>query len=463
MENFQEYLAEITSRLSLGVKVVGKEGTVERYDQSTAPDPVMTVFPHSEEDVIEVVRYCREKGLKCFAQSGGHSWRVKNHRTIDVVICMRGLNKVFVDESDQTVTFGGGIIVGELINAVAEKGFDVTTGLANTVGVVGAVLYGGLGRYVGRYGHGVDNLVTVNLVDSDGTIHRNVNGTTNPELWWAIRGAGAAFGIITKATMKIYPQTNGGLSWTCTLIFSNPSRETIEKVFKAINSTHYGDSMFVLFSFAFVPPMGYPSLVIALWFYGPESQAEKAWARVLDPSLRPDFKQTSILPAERLNDSNDAGCSAGYRRPGLAMGIERLEITAFFEIWDLWLEFGQSEDAENSVVVMERFSKEKTLEASDEGTAFSRFHRGIVYEVSIAPAYKDPKLDQKANEFTSKVRDVLIQKCSDPGKIRAYPTGSGLNEPLENIFDGKERVEKLLSIKKKWDPENYWGAFFDTK
>ncbi|KAF3207994.1 hypothetical protein TWF679_007897 [Orbilia oligospora] len=437
MERFQEYSNEIIPRLSPGAKVVGKE--------------------------VKKTWLKLEKGLKCFAQTGGHSWRVKNHKTIDVVICMRGLNKVFVDEPNQTVTFGGGIIVGELINAVAGKGFDVTTGLANTVGVVGAAIYGGLGRYVGRYSHGADNLVAVNLVDSDGTIHRNVNGTTNPELWWAIRGAGAAFGIITKATMKIYPQTNDGLWWTCTLIFSNPSRETIEKVFKVINSTHYGDSMFVIFSFSFVPPMGYPSLVVALSFYGQESRAEEAWERVLDPSLRPDFKQTAILPAERLNDCYDVACVTGYRRPGLAMGIERLEITAFFEIWDLWLEFGQSEDAKNSAVIMERFSKEKTLETSDEETAFSRFHRGIVYEVNVAPTYKDAKLDQKANEFTRKVRDLLIQKCSDPGKIRAYPTGSGQNEPLENIFNGKERIEKLLSIKKKWDPENYWGAFFDTE
>ncbi|KAK6352004.1 hypothetical protein TWF718_005153 [Orbilia javanica] len=461
MDALQEHATELAPRLSSQAKVVGKEGTVKRYDESTAPDPTFTVFPHTEEDVVETVRYCREKDLKCFAQSGGHNWRVKNHNSIDVVICMRGLNHVSIDESEQTVTFGGGIIVKELIDAVTEKKFEVTTGLCNTVGVVGAVLYGGMGRYVGKYGLGIDNLVYVNLVDSYGNIHRNVNGNTHPDLWWAIRGAGASFGIVTKATMKIYPQSKNGLSWTCTLIFTNPSRETIEKAFRAIDATHFGETMCILFSFAFIPPMGYPSLVVALWFYGPASQAERAWELVLDPSLQPNFKQAAILPADRLNDGNDAGCVTGFRRPGAAMGIERLDIAAFYEIWDLWLEFGQNEGTETSVVLVERFSKKKSLEVSDEETAFSHLHRGIVYEVSIAPGYRDKRLDGKAQDFTNRARDILIEKCSDPGKIRSYPAGAGFHEPIESIFGGEERVQKLLAIKQKWDPENYWGALFD--
>lgn len=71
----------------------------------------------------------------------------------------------------------------------------------------------------------------------------------------------------------------------------------------------------------------------------------------------------------------------GSRRPGVGMRIKRLNTAAFYEIWDLWLEFGQNEGAEASIILMGRFSKKKSLEASDDATAFSHFHRGIVYEV----------------------------------------------------------------------------------
>ncbi|KAK6510267.1 hypothetical protein TWF481_004984 [Arthrobotrys musiformis] len=459
METIQEYSTDLVPRLSSHARIVGRDGRVERYDESSAPNPAVTVFPHNEDDVAEIVRYCRERGLKCFAQSGGHGCRIKNHNSIDVVICMRPLNQVSVDESQHTVTIGGGTVVGELIDGVAEKGFEVATGLVNSVGAVGSLLLGGLGRYVGKYGMGIDNLVAINFVDAHGTIYRNVDGVTHPDLWWAMRGAGSAFGIVTQATLRIYPHSNNGLSWTCTLIFTNPSKETIERTFRAIDTTEFEGNMCILFFFAFLPPTGHPSLVVALWFSGSESEAEKAWERVLDPSLEPDFKKYDLLPTNRLNDANEAGCIMGMRRPSLGMGIERLDVAAFHEIWDLWLEFGGNEDAEGSAIFIERFSKKKSLEVSDDATAFSRFHRGIMYEVTCSPAYKDSALDHKVGEFTANVRDILVQKCGDPGKVRTYPAGAGSNEPLENIFGEKERVQKLLSIKKKWDPENYWNAF----
>ncbi|KAK6517575.1 hypothetical protein TWF281_004225 [Arthrobotrys megalospora] len=463
MENVQSnvYASELKFRLSSDARFAGNEDTVIRYDESSAPNPIFTVFPHSEEDVVQIVKYCREKGLKCFAQSGGHNSRVRNHKSIDVVICMRSLNHVSVDESSQTVILGGGTINKEVIDAVTAKKLEVATGVCNTVGVLGNLLHGGTGRFTGKYGLGIDNLLSVNIVDATGKLHKGINETTDPELWWAIRGAGSSFGIVTQATIKAYPQSNEGLSWTCTLMFSNPSAEKIGKVLNAIDATVMEERMSLLCSFACLPPTGHPSIVLVPWYYGSEGEAEKAWERILDPLLEPDFKQAVMLPTDKLNEGNDASCAMGGRKPSVGMGIERLDVPSFLEIWDLCLEFGKNEGAGGSAILIERFPKEKALRVSDDATVFPHSNRGIVYEVVCCPVYKDSRLDEEAKVFSKKVRDIWVQRCGDPEKPRCYGASAGFDEPLESMFGSKERVQRLLDIKRKWDPENYWGALLD--
>ncbi|KAK6337291.1 hypothetical protein TWF730_002697 [Orbilia blumenaviensis] len=471
MENFEFYFSELKQRLSENTKIVGREGKVIRYDESSAPNPLMTVFPHSENDVAETVKYCREKGLKCFCQSGGHNWRVRNHKSIDVVICMRTLNNISIDEATQIVTLGGGTIIGELVEAVTAKKLEVgkspylkylmrPTGVCNTVGVLGTLLHGGTGRYTGKYGLGIDNLVSINLVDATGKLYQNVDETADPELWWAVRGAGSSFGIVTQATIKAYPQSNDGLSWNCTMAFTNPSISEIEEILKAVDKTHMEENMSLLCSFACLS-QGVPSLVVTAWYYGPEHRAEKAWERLLDPSLKHTVKNAAMLPANKLNEGNDSFCAMGSRKPSLGMGIERLDPAAFLEIWDLWTEFTKNEGAGGSAILIERFPKAKTLSVSDDATVFPHSHRGIAYEVVCFPIYKDKTLDVKAQALAQSIRDIWVQKCGDPRKPRCYGACAGFDEPLENIFGGKERVEKLMKIKKKWDPENYWGALLD--
>ncbi|KAF3214765.1 hypothetical protein TWF106_008934 [Orbilia oligospora] len=433
MEGGEFHSSELRQRLLEGTKIVGGEEKVIRYDESSAPNPLLTVFPRSENDVAEIVKYCREKGLQCFAQSGGHNWRVRNHKQIDVVICMRTLNNISIDESTQTVTLGGGTIIGELVEAVTAKKLEV----------------------------GIDNLLSINIVDASGKLHQNINRATDPELWWAICGAGSSFGIVTQATIKAYPQSNDGLSWNCTMIFTDPSAPELERILEAIAKTPMDENMSLQCSFARLPPTGFPSLIVMPWYYGSESEAEKVWGRVLDPSFKPFVKNAVILPGNKVNEGNDAICTMGGRKPGVGMGIERLDLAAFLEVWSLWAEFTKIEGAEGSAILIERFSKAKSLSIPDSATVFPHSHRGIAYEVVCFPIYKNETLDIKAGTFSQRIRDIWVQKCGNPETPRCYGACAGFDEPLENMFGGKERVQKLIEIKRRWDSENYWGALFD--
>ncbi|KAK6339976.1 hypothetical protein TWF718_009363 [Orbilia javanica] len=448
MAYLNDFKAGLEGRLSDKARIVGEDGTVTRWDESCAPSPAVTIFPQCEEDVVEIVKFCRQKGIKCFAQGGGHSWRVRNYREIDVVICLRDMNSVAIDEDSRKINFGGGVVVQELIEAATAKQLEV-----------GSMLCGGIGRYMGKYGLAADNLLSCNFVDAAGTLHQGVSRETDEDLWWAIRGAGTSFGIITQATVQAYPQSNNGLSWTGTLIFADPSK--LEAVVEAINELNMDENMCVHLLFACVPPTHSPAIMVVPWYYGPEEEAERAWKPLLD--VGPTIRETFMAPANRLNDGNDPFGEKGGRKPGLGLGLDTLDPKAYRHIWDLYIQFlSENPDAARTVILAERYSRAKLLSIDRDSTVFA--HRGSKYEAICVPWYTDHKLDIRANAFSQTVRNIWIQKCCKPTETfetKSYIAFSGLNEPLQTLFGDQERIDKLMGIKKKWDPDNYWGALMD--
>ncbi|KAF3078580.1 hypothetical protein TWF102_003324 [Orbilia oligospora] len=456
MTTLDDFENNLKGRLSETARIVGCNGTVLRWDGSCAPNPSVTVFPQCESDVAETVKLCRQKGIKCFAQGGGHGWRVRNNREIDVVICLREMNSVTVNERSRKITFGGGAIVKELIEAATAKKMEITTGVCNSVGVMGSTLCGGIGRYMGKYGLAIDNLLSVNFVDAAGKLHRGVSQDTDEDLWWAIRGAGTSFGIITEATMQAHLQSNNGLSWTGALIFADSSK--LEAVVEAINGLEMDENMCVHFLIACFPPTHAPAVMVVPWYYGPEEKGEKAWKSLLD--IGPTTKQTFMAPANRLNDGNDPFGEMGGRKPGVGLGLDTLDPKAYRHIWDLYVQFiSENPDAARTVIVAERYPKAKASSVDRDTAAFA--HRDSQYEVICVPWYTDEKLDIRADAFAQTIRNIWIQKCCKPGNTHSYVAFSGLNEPLESLFGERERVDKLMQIKRKWDPENYWGALMD--
>ncbi|KAK6499168.1 hypothetical protein TWF481_011739 [Arthrobotrys musiformis] len=458
MANISDFKASLGGQLSADARIVGSEGTVLRWDGYSAPKPTVTVFPQCEEDVAKTVRFCRQKGLRCFAQAGGHGWRVRNRTDIDVVICLTDMNSIKLDEGTRKVVIGGGAIVRELIEAVTEKKLEVATGICNSVGVMGSMLCGGIGRYMGKYGLAIDNLISINFVDATGKLHRGVNQDTDKDLWWAIRGAGASFGIVTEATIQAHPQSNNGLSWSGVLIFEDPSK--LEAVIGAINNLDMNENMCVHFLFARVPPTLSPAIVVMPWYYGPREEAEKAWKSILD--IGPTAAKTFMAPADKLNDGNDQFGEKGGRKPGVGLGIDFLNPEAYRHIWDLYVNFSsENPDAARTVILAECYSKVKAISMDRNSAVFA--HRDSKYEVLCVPWYSDEKLDIRATDFAQTVRNIWVQKCCEQDKIRSYVAFSGLNEPVETLFGSGERIDRLMEVKRKWDRENYWGALLDIE
>ncbi|KAL8753938.1 MAG: hypothetical protein Q9199_004697 [Rusavskia elegans] len=116
---------------------------------------------------------------------------------------MRALNQVSFNSSRDQATIGGGTLISEVIEAAYGNNAQLTTGNCNCVGVLGADLGGGYGNLKGLNGFGVDAILSLYYVSPDGKL--TTVTPNDKELWWALRGAGPNFGIITSAVVKSNP------------------------------------------------------------------------------------------------------------------------------------------------------------------------------------------------------------------------------------------------------------------
>lgn len=145
--------------------------------------------------------------LPFVAQSGGHGWATTfNLGSNGVLINMRGLKQFTLSADKRQATIGGGALIRNTISDAFNKGVQLMTGNCNCVGTLGAILGGGYGNLMGLHGFGVDQVLSMRVVTPSGQV-KDVSARSDPDLFWAMRGAGPNFGIVTSAVVKSYPVT----------------------------------------------------------------------------------------------------------------------------------------------------------------------------------------------------------------------------------------------------------------
>lgn len=155
-------------------------------------------------DVAAALRVARDCELEVSVRGGGHNVAGKAVTDAGLMIDLSLMKDVQVDPAARTITAGGGVTWGELNIAAHEHGLATTGGIISTTGVAGLTLGGGVGWMMGRYGLAVDNLISAEVVLASGDI-LPADAETNPDLFWAIRGGGGNFGVVTAFTFRAHP------------------------------------------------------------------------------------------------------------------------------------------------------------------------------------------------------------------------------------------------------------------
>jgi len=183
------------------------------YNAMIDKHPGMIVKCHNVEDVVKAVNFARENDLLVAVRGGGHNGGGLGLCDDGLVIDLSGIKFVHVNVQEKTVLVGGGNLWAEVDAVTHQFGLAVPAGIISTTGVGGLTLGGGIGYLARKHGLTIDNLLEAEMVLANGE-KVTVNAQENPDLFWAIRGGGGNFGIVTSFKFQAHPVKNifGGVT-----------------------------------------------------------------------------------------------------------------------------------------------------------------------------------------------------------------------------------------------------------
>ncbi len=188
-------------------RVVGAEAS--DYDDSRAlfnamidKRPAAIVYCVDEGDVAAAIGYGREQGLPIAIRSGGHNGAGLGSVDDGLVIDLSQMNQVTID--GELARVGGGALLKDVLETTHQHGLTLPVGIIGTTGVGGLTLGGGIGHFSRTMGLTIDNLVAATVVLADGSVVQT-DAEREPDLFWALRGGGGNFGVVTEFTFRLHP------------------------------------------------------------------------------------------------------------------------------------------------------------------------------------------------------------------------------------------------------------------
>ncbi len=289
------------------------------YNAMVDVRPAAIVRCAGEDDVVAVVRLAAEKGMDLAVRGGGHS--VPGFGTAEgaIVADLSGLQSVRVDDATRTASAGGGTTWGRFNDVTAAHGLATTGGIISTTGIGGLTLGGGIGYLCRGHGLSCDNLVSARVVTADGSLV-TADENENADLFWALRGGGGNFGVVTEFTYRLHPVTTiyGG-----PMFFELADGAAVLRYFRDFIATaprEFGG--FPAFQIApplpFVPEnrAGEPFVALVSCWTGPEEEGRQ----ILDG-----FRAVAAPVAEHIGADAVPGAQQCLRRAGPARPAALLE------------------------------------------------------------------------------------------------------------------------------------------
>ncbi|EON95592.1 putative fad-binding domain-containing protein [Phaeoacremonium minimum UCRPA7] len=438
----------------------------DRWTVFDEPTFIASVTVGNEADVVKLVKLATTNGIAFLATGGRHGYtttlgRMQNGLSID----LSQLDSYSIDKKAGTLTVGGGVVVESIVGPAYEAGFELQTGSSSCPGLVGVTLGGGVGRYSGIYGLMVDNLQSVRLVTATGQV-LTVSATSNPDLFWAIRGAGANFGIVTQATYKlnhIIPGVNGG-GGIVNLDMVFPANKSAA-YFNVIESLAGGPGCSLpaklgLISLAIYDSASGGPQLLANWVYmGTQAEAEKVAAPVL--ALNPTSAVFSNLTYGNILTEGAFGVDAELCAKGSILDIYTSTVrnisassmqAAFEEMGALYAAYP---DAQSSIINFENFANQDMLAKDDGSTVYPWRDATGNYIISMSWSEGADAATQAAADTTAQnIRRLLSATSGYPGNgtvtLVSYAHG---DEGVASIY-GARNMPRLAALKKKYDPSN---------
>ncbi|KAL2799530.1 FAD-dependent oxidase [Aspergillus keveii] len=422
-----------------------------RWSTNEAPTFFAAIKPGTTGDVQNIVRFASRNDIPFLAVGGGHGFTttlgdVKEGLEID----LSQFDRVSVDARNNRMTIGGGVRFRDIMDPLYAAGKEIQTGSCPCVGMVGASLGAGVGKYQGVHGLIIDALESVKLVTAAGSLI-TVSKHQHPDLFWGIRGAGFNFGIVTEATFQVHDLTNKGSVLNVDFLFSGNVNQTFFEILATFNGRL--PPKLALFGVLANDATNGPSIILNAVYIGPQEKGLSYLKPFLDlPYLQRNITQ---LPWNKVFDAHMFGgiaatCTGGNPQNNWSQAMARIDVSthvAYFNaLADLWR---QHPPAANAILSIEVFSPRAAVAVPDRETSYP------FRDTAVQIILNFPANDDTVTEFA----EHWVPQFSETGgfnESRVYVSYAHGDESLESKY-GARKLPRLLRLKKKWDPKGLFS------
>jgi FAD/FMN-containing dehydrogenase len=408
--------------------------------------PAFVVRCAGTADVVAAVAFARANELDLAVRGGGHS--VPGFGTADdaVVIDLSGMRDVQVDPEQSTARAGGGTTWGAFNDATHPYGLATTGGVVSTTGVGGLTLGGGIGYLARGFGLSCDNLLSAEVVTAEGQV-LNASEDENEDLFWALRGGGGNFGVVTAFEFRLHPVSDiyGG-----PLFFDRADAGAVLRAYREfIRDAPEEFGGFPAWQIApplpFIPEErhGETMLAFVACWAGPTEDGERALKPLRDaaPVVA---EHVGTMPYPALNSAFD-----GLYPPGDLQHYWKANFVQELtdEAIDAHLEHGPKVPVVNSTVHIYPINGACHRVASDE-TAFA--YRDATFATVIAGMWPDAAHNEANIGWVRDYYDAVAPLSEEGGYVN-FMSGDDQDRIKANY---KGNYHRLTEVKRRYDPDN---------
>lgn len=416
------------------------------WDLSIDHYPAYILLPHHAADIAAGVRFARASGLGVAVQSTGHGMLYPADDNLLIVTSR--MTGVQVDAEARTAVVEAGVIWQQVLDAVTPHGLAPLLGSSPRVGVIGYMLAGGISWLGRRYGLGIDSLRRIDIVTADGVL-RHTSPTENSDLFWALRGGGGNFGVVTAMEFDLYPVpvVYGG-----SLVYPKESAAAALRFYRDWIRTVPDEQSSSIGIFKFPPLERIPEVfrgktLVIIWaaFAGSAVEGEQ-WLRPWLDWQAPVSNAFREMPFSEIasitNDPTDP--MAQYCSSDM---FDELPDEAI----DVIVRFASDDASPLTMNVLRHAGGAIARGAANAGAIGNRDASLYLFMGGAVP---DPAVFENVKDYVQNYRAAL-QPYIRGGVWMNFMNGngSGAQERIKEAYE-PEAYERLIALKAKYDPDN---------
>jgi FAD/FMN-containing dehydrogenase len=412
--------------------------------------PALIARCQGSADVMAAVNFARDNDLLLAVRGGGHN--VAGNASCDdgLMIDLSLMKGVRVDPKTKVVRAQSGATLGDLDSETQVHGLAVPAGVVSTTGIAGLTLGGGTGWQTRKRGLTIDNLISVDIVTADGKL-QVASKDENPDLFWAVRGGGGNFGVVTSFEYQAYPV--GPQIWLCCPFHPFEESGKVIRAFRDFMRTAPDDFGAALLFWSVPANPYFPeehhgklTVIPLLVYFGDLAEGERLTAPLREMA-QPLVDLSGPYPWTGLQAMFDPFVPTGDLQYYWKNCYLRSDDD---EVLDFLVDVAATLPSEHTYLVFQPLGGALNKVGSAD-TAFGT--RDINYMFEFDSMWADPSEAEKNIAWTRENWDAL-QKYSTGGLYINFPGFGEEGESLVRAAVGEDNYKRLAQLKAKYDPTN---------